>query len=113
MSLMMREMIVSRLKEKENGMRKTRGVILKILRMSRTKPMSISNSLLNRLAPPSSTLIQTVEYGAKLADGRDDEWEELEETLREEPLFTTPLDSEDPYIIFTRVFTGISSYLLC
>jgi len=48
---------------------------------------------------------QTAEYGAKLSDGRDDEWEELEEQLREEPLFNTPLDKEDPYIVFTRVFT--------
>jgi len=55
-----------------------------------------------------ATNLQTAEYGAKLADGRDDEWEELEEQLREEPLFTTPLDKEDPYIIFTRVFTRIS-----
>jgi hypothetical protein len=29
----------------------------------------------------------------------------LEEQLREEPLFTTPLDKEDPYITFTQVFT--------
>jgi len=50
---------------------------------------------------------QTAEYGAKLSDGRDDEWEELEEQLREEPLFTTPLDKEDPYITFTRVFTQL------
>jgi hypothetical protein len=42
-----------------------------------------------------------------LSDGRDDEWEELEEQLREELLFSTPLDKEDPYITFTRVFTGI------
>ena len=49
--------------------------------------------------------LQTAEYGAKLSDGRDDEWEELEELLREEPLFTTPLDQEDPYITFTRVFS--------
>jgi hypothetical protein len=32
----------------------------------------------------------------------------LEEQLREEPLFSTPLDKEDPYITFTRVFTRIS-----
>jgi hypothetical protein len=30
----------------------------------------------------------------------------LEEQLREEPLFVTRLDKEDPYITFTRVFTG-------
>jgi len=46
-----------------------------------------------------------------LSDGRDDEWEELEEQLREEPLFVTPLDNEDPYITFTRVFTG--TFLMC
>jgi hypothetical protein len=51
---------------------------------------------------------QTAEYGAKLSDGRDDEWEELEEQLREEPLFTTPLDKHDPYITFTQVFTRMS-----
>jgi len=55
-----------------------------------------------------STLMQTAEYGAKLADGRDDEWEELEEQLREEPLFITPLDYEDPYILFTQVFTRMT-----
>ena len=40
-------------------------------------------------------------------DERDDEWEELEEQLQEEPLFVTRLDKEDPYITFTRVFTGM------
>ena len=49
--------------------------------------------------------MKTAEYGAKFSDGRDDEWEELEQQLQEEPLFTTPLDKEDPYITFTEVFT--------
>ena len=40
-----------------------------------------------------------------MAESRDEEWEELEEQLQEEPLFSTPLDKEDPYITFTRVFT--------
>ena len=43
-------------------------------------------------------------------DGRDDEWEGLEEQLREEPLFTTPLDKEDPYVTFTEVFTRNASF---
>ena len=45
-----------------------------------------------------------------MADGRDDEWEGLEEQLREEPLFTTPLDKHDPYVTFTEVFTRNASF---
>jgi hypothetical protein len=45
-----------------------------------------------------------------LNDERDDEWDELEEQLQEEPLFITRLDKEDPYITFTRVFTGTSHH---